>query len=772
MTRTKRRSRGRLVRLSNRALMGGPTVGPSLEFAPPARGGPGGRAASTVFPAASGCCTVTLRMSSHWSSRVRAVTAPLAASLSLACGASSLSPAPAPAPSTSAAVAAAPPSDAVAHPNPALISRKVFFEPVVRSQVKVSPDGQRIGWLAANGSVVNVWVGPADDVKKAQPVTHNSSDEIGDWWWTFTSDRILVAQDHQGDEKWHLSAVDLTKSETKDLTAVDGVRAELVGLSPRRPREALIALNDRDKKAPDVYLVDLTTGARKLAQQNDGGANAWIADTDLHVRFAEHTNGDASVDLVVPAPGKAPWKPFQHIPMEDALALESVDFDKTGGALFLKDSRNRDTSGLFSIDTKTGAATLVADDPQSDVGQVLMHPTTKTVEAVSLDRERPVWKVVDPSVEGDFYYLQTFGDGTLLVTSRSLDEQHWIVAYAHTDGPTHFYRYDRDPDIPGNPGKATLLFNDRDDLERVPLSMMVPVVIKSRDGLDLVSYLTIPYDKDPRSEGRPQQPLPLIILVHDGPWARAVLELDATHQWLASRGYAVLSVNYRGSTGFGQKFANAGNLEWGGKMSDDLVDAVRWAVDQKIADPTRVAIMGEGYGGYAALAGLAFEGQTFACGVDFGGPANLFTFLQTVPPEGLWQTDALAHRIGDYRTEDGKKFVTDRSPSSHVATFRNPVLIGQGKDDPAVKEADTAQFVAALQAKHVPVTFAVYADEERTLTDPTDKTSFSAVAEVFLAQCFGSDYRPIGNDLDGSSIAVPVGAEAIVGLRAALAAKK
>src|ERR1019366_2748863 len=197
MTRTKRRSRGRLVRLSNRALMGGPTVGPSLEFAPPARGGPGGRAASPVFPGARGCCTVTLRMSSHWSSRVRAVTAPLAASLSLACGASSLSPAPAPAPSTTAPVAAAPPSDAVAHPNPALISRKVFFEPVVRSQVKVSPDGQRIGWLAANGSVVNVWVGPADDVKKAQPVTHNSSDEIGDWWWTFTSDRILVAQDHQ-----------------------------------------------------------------------------------------------------------------------------------------------------------------------------------------------------------------------------------------------------------------------------------------------------------------------------------------------------------------------------------------------------------------------------------------------------------------------------------------------------------------------------------------------------------------------------------------------
>lgn len=265
----------------------------------------------------------------------------------------------------------------------------------------------------------------------------------------------------------------------------------------------------------------------------------------------------------------------------------------------------------------------------------------------------------------------------------------------------------------------------------------------------------------------------MVVLVHDGPWARATLDLDGTHQWLASRGYVALSVNMRGSTGFGKQFANAGNLEWGGKMSADLVDAVRWAVDQKIADPARVAIMGEGYGGYAALAGLALSTDTFACGVDFGGPANLFTFLQTVPAEGPWQPAALAARVGDYKTDEGKKLLSDRSPSAHVTAINRPVLIGQGKDDPAVKEADTAQFVAAIvAARRAPVTYAVYADEERTLTDPTDKTSFSAVAEVFLAQCLGGEYKPIGNDLDGSSIAVPVGAEQIQGLRAALAAKK
>src|ERR1019366_3667096 len=246
------------------------------------------------FPATCACDTVSLRMSSMASSRVSAFTVPfvaMIASVMLACGARSL-PAPEPAPTASAASAATadvPALETSARPNPALISRKVFFEPVVRSQVQISPDGQRIGWLAAVGSVVNVWVGPADDIKKAQPVTRNASDDIDRWWWAYTSDRILVAQDHDGDEKWHLSAVDLTKNEAKDLTAVDGVRAELVGLSPRRPKEAL------------------------------------IADADLRVRFAVHTNTDASVEMLVPAPGKAPWKPFQHVPMENALSIEAVD---------------------------------------------------------------------------------------------------------------------------------------------------------------------------------------------------------------------------------------------------------------------------------------------------------------------------------------------------------------------------------------------------------------------------------------------------------------
>jgi dipeptidyl aminopeptidase/acylaminoacyl peptidase len=403
---------------------------------------------------------------------------------------------------------------------------------------------------------------------------------------------------------------------------------------------------------------------------------------------------------------------------------------------------------------------------------VLLHPTNKTVEAVSFDYERPTWMVIDASVEGDFYYLETFGDGTLLVTSRSLDEQRWLVAYAHSDGPTRYYRYDRNPDIPGNTGKATFLFSSKDELEHAKLSATGTVIIKTRDGLDLVSYLTLPYDQDPRGEGRPKEPLPTVLLVHDGPWARAAREGNPEHQWLASRGYAVLSINYRGSTGFGKQVVNAGNLEWGGKMHDDLLDAVKWAVDQKIADPTKVAIMGAGYGGYATLVGMTVSPYTFACGVDSGGPSNLLAFVQTVPPYWQPQIGELARRVGDWRTDDGKKLLTDRSPVTRIDAIRRPLLIGQGKNDPYVGEGQTLELVAAIRSTRVPVTYVVYPDEGKGFARPPNRTSFSAVAEVFLAQCLGGPYQPIGDDFAGSTISVTSGAQYISGLRGAMGTSK
>ncbi len=256
----------------------------------------------------------------------------------------------------------------------------------------------------------------------------------------------------------------------------------------------------------------------------------------------------------------------------------------------------------------------------------------------------------------------------------------------------------------------------------------------------------------------------MVVLVHDGPWSRASLEYSAQTQWLATRGYGVLNVNYRGSTGFGKKFLNAGNGEWGGKMSDDLIDAVRWAVDQKIADPAKVAVAGSGYGGYAALEGMETGGDTFACGVDLSGPSNLVSFLPAVPPDATSELGGLAKRVGDWRTDEGKKLLTERSPVAHMGAIKNPILIGQGKDDPRTREWETASFAAALKGNHRAVTYAMYPDEEDELMDPANRTSFSALTEIFLAQCLGGAYQALGSDITTGSITIPVGARYIYGM--------
>jgi dipeptidyl aminopeptidase/acylaminoacyl peptidase len=294
---------------------------------------------------------------------------------------------------------------------------------------------------------------------------------------------------------------------------------------------------------------------------------------------------------------------------------------------------------------------------------------------------------------------------------------------------------------------------------------MRPVVIPARDGLKLVSYLTLPPEVD---EDRPPRPLPMVLDVHGGPWARDEWGFNAVHQWLANRGYAVLSVNFRGSTGFGKEFTNAGNREWAGKMHDDLLDAVDWAVEQKIADRGRVAILGGSYGGYATLVGLTFSPDVFACGVDIVGPSNILTLLSTIPPYWQPMVQMFKDRVGDFTTHEGKTFLEERSPLSRVDRIARPLLIGQGANDPRVKQAESDQIVRLMRQKEIPVTYVLYPDEGHGFARPENRLSFNAVVEAFLAQHLGGRYEPVGDDFAGSSISVPTGADGVPGLSEAL----
>jgi dipeptidyl aminopeptidase/acylaminoacyl peptidase len=685
-------------------------------------------------------------------------------------GALGCEPEPAPkAPTPLPTAPPAPPALPAPPPAPAprvgegLLPRRVLFGNPDRSTPKVSPDGKRLAFLAPHEGVMNVWVGPAEDPKAAKPVTNERQRAVRIYEWAFNNRDLVYAQDKAGDENWRLYAVDLSaNNKTTDLTPFEGVTARLEGLSPRVPDEILVGLNDRDKRHHDLYRVNVRTGARKLVAQNDGFLG-FEADQSLAVRFARRPTPDGGSELLEPG-GAEGWKNFLTVGADDDETTLVVGFDKAGRTAYLVDSRGRDTGGLFALDLKSKKATLVADDPKADVDLVLEHPTEARVQAVRSTYDRSKWQVVDKSIEADFEALRKVADGDFNVTSRSVDDKRWVVTYVVSDGPVRYYRYDR----PAK--KATFLFSNNQALEGAKLAPMRPSIIKARDGLDLVSYLTLPRASDPDGDGKPAQPLPMVLLVHGGPWGRDTFGLNAQHQWLADRGYAVLSVNFRSSTGFGKRFVNAGDRQWGLKMHDDLVDAVEWAVKAGVAERAHVGIMGGSYGGYATLAGLTFTPDLFACGVDIVGPSNLVTLLESVPPYWAPLIERFARRVGDHRNAEGKKFLLEHSPLTHADRIKKPLLIGQGANDPRVKQAESDQIVRAMGERRIPVTYVLYPDEGHGFARPENRQSFNAVAEVFLAQCLGGVYEPIGRDFEGSSIRVPAGASGVHGLDAALAA--
>ena len=640
-----------------------------------------------------------------------------------------------------------------------LIPRRVFFGNPDRTQVTISPDGAHLAWLAPRNGVLNVWVAPRERPADARPVTADAGRGIRFYAWAYTGRDILYIQDKGGDENWRVYSADVNTGEVGDLTPFDGVAAQIVGLSHRRPDELLVALNNRDPQWHDIYRVNLTTGERTLLLQHDRFIGVEV-DDDLTIRAAIQMTPSGGLDIFR-ADGDD-WTLWQAFPAEDMLTASTVGFDKTGHVLYLRDSRDRDTAALVAIDITTGERSLLAADERADADLVLRHPTERHVQAVAFDYERKEWQVLDPAIAADMAFLRGVTDGDAEITSRSLDDRFWLVAYVVDDGPVRYYLYDRQRQA------ADFLFTNRAELEGLPLANMRPAVVPARDGLNLVVYYTLPPGSDSDGDGIPDAPLPLVFIPHGGPWGRDTWGFNGWHQWLANRGYAVLSVNFRSSTGFGKSFTNAGDFEWGGKILADQQDGVQWAIAQGIADPARVAIMGGSFGGYSTLAGLTFYPEVFACGVDIVGPSNLITLLETIPPYWKPMIELFTMRVGDHRTEEGRALLKAHSPLTYVDRIVRPLLIAQGASDPRVKQAESDQIVTAMQARGIPVAYARYPDEGHGFARPQNNLSFAALAEAFLARCLGGRVQPIGDDLTGSSLTVPVGAEEVPGLVEAL----
>ena len=686
---------------------------------------------------------------------------PLFLMLAAGCGAAQKSTKTNTTPHTTAAPAAA---AAPAKPAKDLIARELLFGNPERANVQISPDAKHLSWLAPVNGVLNVWVAPIDDLAKARPVTKDDNRGIRMYFWAYNAEQVLYIQDKGGDENWRVYATDVQDGATRDLTPFEKTAAQVLQVSPEHPDEILVALNNRNEQYHDIHRVNLQTGKLTLVEKNDQFAG-YVADDDLVVRLAMKMTPDGGSELFKPGKKKGSWDSFLKIGMEDMLGTNPVGFDKSGKVLYMTDSRGRDTAALVALDLAKNITKVLAVDPQADVSNVVVHPTEKTVQAAIFTHARDRWEVLDRSLQADLATLRQVAGGELLITSRSQDDSTWIVAFVLDDGPVKYYRYDRTEQ------KPSFLFTNRPALEKVQLAKMHPVTIEAADGLELVSYLTLPRESDPDGDGQPDKPVPMVLNVHGGPWARDTWGLNATHQWLADRGYAVLAVNFRGSTGFGKDFVNAANLEWAGKMHDDLLAAKKWAVAQQITDADKVCIMGGSYGGYATLVGLTFTPAEFACGVDIVGPSNLQTLLETIPPYWAPMMELFAKRVGDPRTEEGKKLLNERSPLSRVDDIQRPLLIGQGANDPRVKQSESDQIVKAMQAKKIPVVYALFPDEGHGFARPENRLAFYAVSELFLAQHLGGAAEPIGDDFAGSTLQVPEGASLVPGLAAALEAR-
>ena len=641
-----------------------------------------------------------------------------------------------------------------------LIPRKVIFGNPDKAAARLSPDGTQLSFLAPVDGVMNVWVGPADNVDAAKPVTFDKHRGVRNYFWAYTSRHILYTQDKNGDENWRVYSLNLGTNETKDLTPTEGVQARIEGVSQNFPEEILVGLNDRNPQLHDVYRVNIETGEKSLHLENDGYPS-FVFDDDYVVRFAQRFTPDGGTEILKRT-AEGGWEPFITVGHDDSMTTSPAGFDKTGHILRMIDSRGRNTAAFTAINLDTGEQTVIAENPRADISGGTGHPTEKTVEAVTFTYLRQEWKILDKSIEPDMAYLRTVADGDFSITSRTLDDKHWLVVYVMDDGPVRYYKYDR----PAR--KAHFLFTNRKALEGVPLAKMHPVVIKSRDGLDLVSYLTLPVGSDKDGDGRPEKPVPLVLNVHGGPWARDGWGYDGYHQWLANRGYAVLAVNFRGSTGLGKDFVNAADKEIGGKMHDDLVDAVKWTIKQRIADPEKIAIFGGSYGGYAVLWGMTTTPDLFACGVDIVGPSSLVTLLESIPPYWVPIVEMFASRMGDHRTEEGRAFLLKRSPLTYVDNICRPLLIGQGANDPRVKQAEADQIVKAMQAKKIPVTYVLFSDEGHGFARPENNLAFNAIMEAFLAEHLGGRFEPIGDDFANSSVQVLAGADEVNGLNEAL----
>jgi acylaminoacyl-peptidase len=631
-----------------------------------------------------------------------------------------------------------------------LIPRKLLLGNPTRFAPELSPDGRMLAWRAPVDGVMNLWVAPVDAIGDAVPVTRLAGRPIIWHDWTADGRWILFLKDVNGDENYNLHIVEPKPGEVRNLTPLPKVAARLLLASPDMPDRILVGLNDRDARWHDVWQIDLETGARALMYENTDRLGAVYCDWQGKLRLARRSSPEKGGDEILRFSGKRP-EPWRLIPFEDSLNTWTTHFNRAGTHFSMLSSVGRNTSAMLRVDAETGVEVVLAEHPEADIVNFQAHPQTFEVMAAGADPGRLTWIAVDPATGHTLDRLKEHvPDDDYVVTSLSRHDSRWIATVWGPQKPVTYFLVDRTADT------ITELFSARPELKPYRLAGMQAARIKSRDGLDLVSYLTLPPDEE---KPRPRQPLPMVLYVHGGPWARDSYGYNRNHQWLANRGYAVLSVNYRASSGFGKAFLNAGDKQHAAKIHDDLIDGVEWAVREGIAGRDKVAIMGWSYGGYSAFVAATFTPEVFCCAVPVVGITDLVTLMENRPPYWADYAEQFSRRYADVKTEEGRAYLRSRSPLYKVDQIRKPMLIGHGANDVRCTLAQSDLIVAAMQEKKIPVTYVVFPDEGHGFYRPENDIAFHAIVEAFLARHLGGRAEPIGGDFEGSSHEIRAGAD-------------
>ena len=631
--------------------------------------------------------------------------------------------------------------------SPPLIPRQVLFGNPEIIGVSLSPDGRRISYLAPDQGVLNLWVQDLDGDAPARVITDQRDRPQRSAFWTADGRYLISSRDGDGDENTVLVRIDPATGEKRDLTPENKVKAFLVGVDREAPSELVVGLNDRDPRYHDLYVINVDSGDRSLLYRStDDGSQVnvdWL-DGAWHPVLRSNILPDGGSSFELRLPGDTSWRQFLQLGFEDTISDSGPSgFTRDGRWLYGQLSTGEDLPRLVrwsreqlescgtdctpEVLHRSSAGAFAVDLSDLDTGVPLV------LKEVDL-RSRRV--VLDASVQADIDRLeQLAGSNEFSVVDRDLDNRRWLIAIGSDQQGPQYWLWDRELD------EIRKLFSVQPRLDAYDLVPMESLDLKARDGRRLPAYLT----RTPISART--GPQPLVLLVHGGPQARDYWGFNPIHQLLANRGYHVLSVNYRGSTGFGKDHLLAGEGEWYARMQDDLVDAVRWAVDERIADPDRLVIMGASYGGYAALAGLTRDPDLFAAAIAEVGPSNLRTLLESIPP--YWESGRtiLERMIGV-----GKVDLDAISPIQHVDRIERPLLLGHGANDPRVKLTESETIAAAMAERQLPIDFVVFPDEGHGLANPSNALAMYALVEAFLSQHVGGRAEPFGSSLEQSSL--------------------